>query len=262
MRGLAERAWYLLSLGLGRLFRSARYSKTAIISHNGERHVRKHRAFYAPLLIWMSGPLVRILDTGVRVLPQREWEARERRISLSLRGTSIRVDAGGMLVLSYLAGKTLATVLDDPALDESARRRAIQLAVTALSDFHARGFSHGDAMAENVMVDLDAGVAHWFDFETVHEPSRPTAWGRSDDLRALLVTCLVRTAPERLAETFELVVDVYADEAIIRLLAPSFTTVLRRPLAFHLGQASLSFRRFQEIARLLQERSGPVSERH
>ncbi len=46
-----------------------------------------HRLFYAPLLVWLGGPLVRLLDTGVRVLPQREWEERERQLYRSLHGT-------------------------------------------------------------------------------------------------------------------------------------------------------------------------------
>ena len=124
----------------------------------------------------------------------------------------IRIDADGTLVLPRLAGETLATLLEDPALDESVQRRAIELAVVALAELHRLGFTHGDAMAENVMVDLDAGVAHWFDFETVHDAGRPMAWRRADDVRALLATCLVRTAPERLAETLRLILDVYADD--------------------------------------------------
>ncbi len=79
-------------------------------------------------------------------------------------------------------------------------------------------------------------------------------WRRADDVRALLATCLLRTAPEKLAETLRLILDVYADEGVTRLLATSFTSVLRRPLTFHLGQAGLSFRYFREIARLLRER--------
>ena len=163
--------------------------------------MRKRRLFYAPLLVWMGGPLVRILDTGVRVLPQRDWEERERRIYRSLYGASIRIDADGTLVLPCLAGETLATLLEDPELEESVRKRAIERAVVALAEFHRLGFTHGDAMAENVLVDLEAGVAHWFDFETIHDSSRPMAWRRADDVRALLVTCLVRTAPEKRAET-------------------------------------------------------------
>ena len=267
-RELAERAYFVMCLALGRLLRSGRYSKTWTAYRDGELEVRKYRFFYAPLLVWMGGPLVRILGTGVRVLPQRDWEERERRVYRSLRGTSIRIDADGTLVLPCLAGETLATLLEDPLLEDSHRKRAIERAVVALVEFHHLGFTHGDAMAENVLVDVDAGVAHWFDFETIHDSSRPSAWRRADDVRALLVTCLVRTSPEKLAETLRLVLDVYedlsrrsceaakADEEVTRLLAPSFTSVLRRPLTFHLGQAGLSFQCYREIARLLRERLG------
>jgi serine/threonine protein kinase len=227
--------------------------------------------FYAPLLVWMADPLLGILDAGVRVLPQREWEERERRVYRSLRGTSIRIEADGTLVLPRLAGETLATLLDDPELEESVRKKAVEQAVVALAELHHLGLTHGDAMAENVLVDLEAGVAHWFDFETVHDSSRPLAWRRADDVRALLVTCLVRTVPEKVAETLQLILDVYedlsrrsgkaekADDDVARLLAPTFSSVFRRPLTFHLAQAGLSFQCFREIARLLRARPSPVS---
>jgi hypothetical protein len=256
VKKLAERAWFLLCLTLGRLLRAARYSKTRIVSDDGGLHVRKYRRFYAPLLVRLAGPLVRILDTGVRVLPQREWEDRERLIYRSLYRTSVEVDGDGALVLPCLGGKTLATLLEDARLKESDRNIAIGLAVGALAEFHRLGFTHGDAMAENVMVDLEAGVAHWFDFETVHDPSRPMAWRRADDVRALLATCLLRTVVEELARTLHLILDVYADEEVTRLVAASFASVWQRPLVFHLGQAGLSFQYFREIARLLRERSG------
>jgi hypothetical protein len=211
---------------------------------------------YAPLLVRLGDPLAGILDTGVLVLPQREWEDRERLIYRTLYGTSIRIDGDGALVLPCLSGKTLATLLEDARLKESHRSTAIRLAVVALTEFHRAGFTHGDAMAENVMVDLEADVAHWFDFETVHDPGRPLAWRRADDVRALLATCLLRTVVEELAETLLLILDVYADEEVTRLVAASFASVWQRPLVFHLGQAGLSFQYFREIARLLRERSG------
>jgi hypothetical protein len=254
VRELPERAYFALCLVLGRLLRAGRYSKTRIVCQDGELQVRKHRLFYAPLLVWMGDPLVRLLDTGVRVLPQRSWEERERQLYRSLTGTSIRIDADGKLVLPNLTGTTLATLLEDPELEEPIRMSAIELAVVALSDLHTRGFTHGDAMAENVMVDLEGGVARWFDFETIHDSNRPMAWRRADDVRALLATCALRTAADELAATVGLILDVYSDEGVIRLLAPSFTSVVRRPLAFHLGQAGLSFQYFGEIARLLRER--------
>ena len=214
----------------------------------------KYRMSYAPLLISLGSPLMRLLDTGVRVLHQRDWEEREHRIYQSVYDASIRVDADGTLLLPCFAGDTLAALLENPKLQEPSRRRAIELAVIALADFHRRGFTHGDAMAENVMVDLDAGVARWFDFETVHEWNRPLAWRRADDVRALLVTCLARTVPARRAHTLELVLNAYADEGVTRVLAKNFTSVLRRPLLFHLAQAALSLRCYREISRLLSVR--------
>jgi serine/threonine protein kinase len=254
-RAVASRAYFALCLVSGRMLRSARYSTVRIVHQGSQRLVRKHRRFYAPLLIWMSGLLVRILDGGVRVLPQRDWEGRERGIYQRLHGASIRVDADGMLVLPLLAGHTLAALLEDPGLEPSIRKRAIEHAASALADFHRLGFTHGDAMAENVLVDLEAGVAHWVDFETIHEASRPMAWRRADDLRALLVTCLVRTAPLKRVETLELIRDAYADEDVTRVLATSFTSVWQRSLTLHLLQAPLSFQGFCELGQLLREGS-------
>ena len=256
MRETAERAYFLLSLALGRLLRSARYSKAQAVVENGERLVRKRRRFYAPLLVWLGGPLVRLLDTGVRVLPQRDWEERERRVYQTLGRRPIRIAADGSLLLPCLPGTTLASLLEDPALESSARTRAIELSVKALAELHGAGFTHGDAMAENVLVDLEGGVAHWFDFETVHDASRALTWRRTDDLRALVATSLLRTSPEKTAETLDLIVEIYADGEVASLLSASFTSVLRRSLAFHLGQAPLSPGHFRQIGRSLRGRSG------
>jgi hypothetical protein len=256
---LAERAYFVLCRGLGRLLRGARYSEASVVSEGGEVLVRKRRAFYAPVLIFSGGFLVRLLAVGVRVLPQRAWTERERLLYESLYGTPVRIDADGGLMLPYLPGNTLANVLEDPATSDATRHKGIELAVLALADLHARGFTHADAMAENVMVDLDAGVARWFDFETVHDPSRPMTWRRADDVRALLATCLLRTGPGRLAETLDHMIDVYADDAIVPLLARRYSSVFRRSLTFHLGQAALSIESFREIGRLLRRRRhGPV----
>lgn len=254
-----ERAYFALCRALGRLLRSGRYSQARVVDRDGARQVRKRRSFYAPLLVWVGDPLMRILGTGVRVLPTREWEARERQLHDRLRDRAIRIDADGTLVLPYLAGDTLAALLEHPEREGGERQRAIELAVVALADFHRRGFTHGDATAENVIVDLEAdveaGAAHWFDFETVHDPRRPIVWRRADDLRALLSTCWIRTIPERRAGLLQIVLDLYQDEDVTRVLATSFASVWRRPLTFHLAQAAMSFEDFREIARLLNARA-------
>ncbi len=254
-RELAARAYFGLCLASGRIVRSATYSTVSVVHEGGERVVRKHRRFYAPLLIWMSRLLVSILDGGVRVLHQRDWEARERQMHASLRGSSIAVHAGKVLVLPFVAGHTLATLLQDPGLEESSRKRAIAYATAALAEFHRLGFTHADAMAENVLVDLEADAASWFDFETIHDAGRPLAWRRADDVRALLATCLIRTVPEKRAETLACILRAYADPEVIRLLSASFTSVWRRSLTLHLLQARLSFQCFCEIRRFLRDRS-------
>ncbi len=253
---MRELAYFHVCRVLGWLLRSARYSSARGVDLNGVRQVSKSRSFYAPLLIRLGNVLLRVLDTGVRVLPERDWHERESQIYRTLYGTSVRVDVDRTLILPCLAGETLATLLDNRALQESARMKAIECAVAALAEFHQRGFTHGDAMAENVLVDLAARpyVARWFDFETIHDSNRPVAWRRADDVRALLVTCLLRTEPERCAETLRVILDAYGDEDVIRLLQTSFNSVLLRPLTFHLAQAALSIRLFREIARLLRVR--------
>ena len=252
MRQLAEQSYFLLCRALGRLLRAGRYSRIRVACGDDPSEVRKQRLFHAPLLVWIGGPLMKILDTGVRVLPQRQWEERERPVYQVLHGRAIRTDADGTLVLPRLRGQSLAALLDDRKLEESTRSKAIDLAVRSIADLDESGFTHGDAMAENVMVDVEAGIARWIDFETIHESSRPVAWRRADDVRALLATCLLRTAPVNLGETLHFIVAVYGDEEVTRMLGASFTSAFQRPLTFHLGQAGLSFRSFRAIGRLLQ----------
>jgi hypothetical protein len=251
---MIDRVYFSFCRVIAWMLRSARYSRAQVVQSNGRNLiVRKRRSFYAPLLIWLSVPVVRALDTGVRVLARREWVERERQIYEVLRRGPVRVEPDGAVVLPYLGGETLAALLDNLRPDDVKRQRAIERAAAALADFHRLGFTHADAMAENVLVDLDAGVAHWFDFETVHETERSVTWKRADDVRALVGTCLARTVPERLHETLRLIVNAYTDKDVTRLLAGSFTSVWRRSLAFHLAQAGLSFERFHQIGRLLQE---------
>jgi tRNA A-37 threonylcarbamoyl transferase component Bud32 len=257
VRELAERVYFWSCLTLGRLLRAGTYSRVHVFVNDGTREVRKRRAVYAPLLVALGGSLVRILNTGMRVLPRRDWVEREGLLYQSLYDASIRLDSDGALVLPFLAGETLASLLDEAPLGDAARTNAIGLAVRALAELHARGLTHADAMAENVLVDVEGGVARWFDFETVHDASRSMIWRRADDLRALISTCLTRTDPAQVAETLQVILATYLDDRVTRALAEAFASVFQRSLTFHLAQAPLSFERFREIARLLSERSRP-----
>jgi hypothetical protein len=218
--------------------------------------VRKRRAPYAPLLVALGDPVVWALDAGVIVLPQHSWEQRERLLYERLYGQFIRVERDGTLVLPHLDGRTLAAWLEVESLGQAARINAIQLAAAVLAQFHAKGFTHADAMAENVMVDLDAGVARWFDFETEHEPGRNEAWRRADDLRALIATCVLRSQRSDFASIIDCILTSYANNSVLPHVTASFSSTTQRALAFHLGQAPLSYDTFQEVGRLLHQRLG------
>jgi hypothetical protein len=259
MREPLERAYYAVCLTVGRMLRAGTYSKVRLVDHNGVKLVKKWRVFYAPVLVLAGAPLMRLLNSGVRVLPDREWKVREQELYAILYKASIHIDSTNALVLPCLTGQTLAELLEDPALLQAHRERAIELAVLALTEFHARGFTHGDAMAENVLIDLAAGVACWFDFETVHDSNRSMVWCRADDVRALIASTLLRTPSEHFARTLQLVSNAYANKDVMREGQANFAEAFPRPLTFHLGQAALSFQSFRQIARLLSGQNGATT---
>ena len=78
LKVLAEWAWFGLCMALGRVFRASRYSRIRVVRQGDGCELRKSRAAFAPLLVWAGGLLFRIVKTGVRILPQAEWEERER----------------------------------------------------------------------------------------------------------------------------------------------------------------------------------------
>jgi serine/threonine protein kinase len=251
-----ERCYYAACLRVGRVLRAGRYSDVRFAREDGRSEVRKRRRVYAPLLVSMSRPVFRVLGTGMRVLPQQAWLDRERELYGRLQRASVRIEHA-TLVLPVLPGATLSDLLADPSLSRAERTMAIVLAGRSLAELHRMEITHGDAMAENVLVDLAGGAAHWFDFETVHDDDRPRAWRRADDLRAFVATSIVRTPEDAIEWTLTALIDGYRDDAAWIRLAGHFASVLRRPLAFHLGQAPLTAARYRAIARLLTHRFGP-----
>ena len=86
LRAFAARAYFALCRVLGRMLRSARYSTVRIVPEDGRSLVRKRRRFYASVLIWLSVPLIRVLNGGV----QREIAVMEKIATLKhlLHGTN------------------------------------------------------------------------------------------------------------------------------------------------------------------------------
>ena len=252
MRAAAGHGWFALCSLVGWVLRRAKYSSARLVGDEDGLVVQKWRSFYAPILIWLSGPLVKALDARVRVLPQRDWAAREREMYERLYRAPVTVRSNGTLGLPRLSGRTLAALLEDRGVSDATRLRGVELAAIALGWLHGQGITHADAMADNVMVDLDTGVARWFDFETVHDSDLPLAWRHADDLRALVTTCFYRVAAAQQPTLVHRIAEAYGDAEVTTLLASFFRSPLQRPLAFHLGQARLSFAEWRELGKLLR----------
>ena len=252
MREIAGQLYFGAGKALGWLLRSSRYSETVVNDREEPIAVHKRRRWYAPLLVAMGIPLVKLLNTGVKVLPWREWVNLEQTRYRDLYGSAILTERDGTLVLPYLNGRTLADLLEDQGVDHTLKEKGIALATIALVDLHSRRITHADAMAENVLIDVETNTARWFDFETVHDTSRSVMWRRADDVRALIATCVIRTGPEDLDATVRIIVEAYADRDVIELVRESFSSPSRRSLPFHLGQASLSRQQFRQIERALR----------
>ena len=254
VRRRVERLWFQVSLTIGRALRGGRYSRVEVVERDGVQAVRKRRVKLAPLLVWVAGGLYRMLNTGVCILPQRSWEARERELHAALYQSVVVVEDDGTLVLPSLRGRILAQLLADPRVNGATRLRAVELAVLALAQLHARGFTHADAMAENVMIDLEYGTASWFDFENAHDPSRTPNWRRADDLRTLLSSCLLHAPERERPGLFRLILQCYPNIDVTRLL-PNALKSHARALPLHLGQAPLSYNGFEELMKLLNPQS-------
>jgi hypothetical protein len=245
--------WFVICLLAGRLLRGARYAHTEVCSCDGRWAVHKRRRFYAPVLIGLGNPLGRLLGTGVRVLHQRQWAERERGLMAALYEAPVEWENNRSIILPFLPGVTLAALLEDADISATERRRAIVMATIALARLHDSGYTHADAMAENVMVDLHAGAARWFDFETVHDAARPADWCRGDDLRALIATCLLRTNASDRAPVLRDILNTYPCRGPVEYVRAAFATAWQRSLPLHLGQAPLSFHIFRHIGSLLRD---------
>ncbi len=246
------KGYHALCSALGRCLRSATYSRVADGVEGGAPTVTKRRAGYASALIALGNIALRLLGTGTRILSQREWEERETHLYGVLYGEEARATPGE-LELPKLPGVPLAELLRDPAVSRTHRERALRLSARALRRLHDLGYTHADAMASNVLVDMSRDEARWFDFETVHSTNESPVARRADDVRALLYTCAAAADGQELSRVVDVVLEAYGHEETGCAVARRARRLFPRPLAFHLGQAGLSFGRLRQLSAALSE---------
>lgn len=243
---------YLLARLIGQLVVALPLNRVARVERDGRAFYRKRRRWYAPLLIAASA--CGTSPPRFMVLRADEWRAQEAALHRLLYGALVRFCPTGELELPACPGVTLAALLASARHTRGERRRALAAAIAALHSLHrlhvgGRPFSHGDATVENVTYDPATGRAHWFDFETAHDPRRPHAWRCADDLRALLFSAAAHLDATTLAETLAA---HYPDGPALAELRGLASHLAHWPDPLHLAQARIGYAAHQALCAALQ----------
>lgn len=100
------------------------------------------------------------------------------------------------LLCRRVPGVSLQNLLADGAYSLEQKFDAIGWSLKSLGELHQcvadwgdgihQSISHGDATANNVIVDFNNWTAYWIDFDTRHRPEIPEVERRADDLRTLI----------------------------------------------------------------------------
>jgi glycosyltransferase involved in cell wall biosynthesis/SAM-dependent methyltransferase len=241
--------------------------------------IAKRRLWFGPLLIRPGNLYLRLLDTGVRVLPAWEWQAggglvmvrkmtvrvlpawewqaRERELHRVLHGIELESGPRGRLILPRWPGVVLADHARDRIGHATQRLRGLYAASRALRALHGvelvvaggtrERLSHGDATLRNVLFDPETGEARWFDFDTAHDPGRGPAWRHGDDLRALIYSAVESFADLPVASLLRTIRDAYSETGPWEQVRDRLTRgdLHRSPL--HYAQASPPIGRRREV---------------
>jgi hypothetical protein len=222
--------------------------------------IAKRRRWFGPLLIGPGNLYLRLLGSGVRILPGKEWRARERALHRALHGIELETGRRGWLILPRWPGVVLADHARS-RLTATARLRGLGAASRALRDLHrvelpradggCERLSHGDATLRNVLFDPGTGEARWFDFDTAHDPGLALVWRHGDDLRALVYSAVESFADVPVALLLRTVQDAYADPAPWEQLRNRLARRSLHGSPLHLAQASPPEGRRRQLESLL-----------
>lgn len=223
--------------------------------------IAKRRRWFGPLLIGPGNLYLRLLGSGVRVLPGAEWRARERALHRVLHGIELETGPRGWLILPRWPGVVLADHARSRLDPAPARLQGLDAACRALWDLHrvemlgADGgpepLSHGDATLRNVLFDPGTGEARWFDFDTAHAPGLAPAWRHGDDLRALVYSAVESFADVPVALLLLTVREAYADPGPWEQLRDRLARGALHRSPLHFAQACPPDARRRELESLL-----------
>lgn len=261
---LARRALFQLTALYGRGLYALKLGRVRRVRRQGQLFYIKTRRGYSALLVGAGNAILRLCHSELLGLREPDWLAWEQKVAplawpeeiaaaVSVRGRSLLCPA--------LPGEPLSAILRSNRSPE-ARMSAVRIAVVELlrlqrlelefPDGRVRRWSHGDAHAGNVIVDLERPSAAWFDFETRHAAWCASDWRQADDLRALAYSCAACCCWCEHAKLARTVASAVSCPRLRAELLRQSRVLQRRARAFHLAQAPLGWAEHQKFGWALQ----------
>ncbi len=216
-------------------------------------------------MIPLGNLYLRLQGAMSEVLSSPRWIEWESAIA-GLSGNSIRLcDDRAALELPIIEGLSLEEVLrSDVSLQ--IKLQAISQAAEGLRNLHRRRItacgvsdwplSHGDATCRNVIVNHDAHVATWIDFDTRHRARLIAVTRHADDLRTLVCSCARWLDQASYPVLIEAACVGYCDADVIAEMQRLFRG-WRYPNVFQLAQAPLEVQEFLHLRELVSQ--GPTT---
>jgi hypothetical protein len=214
---------------LGVMLSMVRLHRVDFLSTGGGDFVRKRRNLLARWLIPPGNLFLTITGSPVVVLPLTRWLAWERAVETSTRRYLVAPDTdakGSGLLCRRVPGFSLRQLLADGSFSAEQKCDAIRWSLASLRMLHdhvadwgqgiRQSISHGDATANNVIVDVRTRTACWIDFDTRHQPHVAEADRRTDDLRSLIYSAAVHWPPARFPELAALLTAAPWDDATVQ----------------------------------------------
>lgn len=222
----------------------------------------KRRYRRARILVPLGNMYLRLQGAMSEVLPSQIWIEWESTIG-GPTGSSIRAsDDRAALELPFIEGVSLEDVLRSDA-SLQIKLQSISRAAKALRNLHRRRItacgvsdwplSHGDATCRNVIVNDEANVTTWIDFDTRHRVHLIAVCRQADDLRTLVCSCACWLDRANYPALIEAACVGYCDDEVITEMQRLFRG-WRCPNVFQLAQAPLNVQKFLHLRKLVSHR--------
>lgn len=242
---------------ISRILASGRLHRIRFARVEGVEIVLKSRRLGSGVALALGNLYLRWQRSDVAVLTDNAWlqwefaveAATQHGVILKTRPATHERFRG--LISHVCPGRSLRSVLTDPACSLDEQFAAMRWAMAALHQLHRhqadwghglrQSLSHGDATVNNVVIHTQSNTATWIDFDTRHHPQLSALDRHADDCRALVYSAasyLPQSCYPRLATEF---IASQPDASLWHRFRQRLMTDWSKPSTFQLAQAPLTW---------------------